>query len=1223
MNTSTFVLLAASTLTAHIGWRRGARALALCAGGFALLLAWAVIREAHPLVVAGLVGVAAAVVWQRWGRSSAIVARWGDRSRRKSGVASWLDIARHRSGLAMRRRAGVLRPSLRTSGIAARIRQLRSLPVTEVAVRLCRTGRVWVWSAVEEVVLVFGGPRKGKTQWLAGQILDAPGAVIATSTRLDLLDQIGPLRAAMGPMFVFNPVGLGARTSTITFDPLIGCTDPVTAMERAADMIGGGRNLAGSSGDREFWDEQGRRILAALMHAAALGDLTMDTVAAWLAELDDAQQEITRLLRDHSPEPVFVTSITQFIETNDRTRTSVTATIAPALGWLTHGPARAAALPATEGGHPFDVGELLDTRALVFIVGGEEAQVTPLVCALTGYIAREARRLAAFQPGGRLDPPLALRLDECALICPVPLHQWSADMGGRGVNIVACFQSRAQLIDRYGDAKAATTINNSGGRVLYGGTADRDDLEYWSALAGERDERVATRDARGRVISWTLRRVPVLPVAQLATLAPGRVVGVHQRHAAGPGRCRAGLPPPRRARPPQPQRPDRPRPRHPRPLAGRGPGMGVGDRRARHHLGSGRDPRGGRRDRGRVRAVRPVVRGPVARPAPPPGRHREAGPVHPAHARAAAAHRHHGRHHPGHRGTPPDARDHLRDPPAAGRGEPGRAGRRASRGGAGMSLTMGDLFCGAGGSTQGASLVDGVEIRYAANHWSQAVATHAENFPHVVHDLADISQVDPRRTPRTDILWASPECTNHSVAKGRRRADVQPDLFGETLPDEAAERSRATMWDVPRFAEHHRYRVVIVENVVDAARWIMFPAWLQAMELLGYRHRIVWLNSMHAPAVAAPAAPQSRDRMYVVFWRNGQPTPQLDIRPPAWCAECGVQVAAVQWWKRGDRAQWGRYRAQYLYRCPRSECRHAIVEPYAQPAAAAIDWSLRGQRIGDRDRPLSVKTMARIAAGLSRYARPLTFEARGNTFVRHGADGRPVYARAWPVDRPTATLTGSETRALVVPYYGTGRAHPVDEALHTVPARERFGLAFIAELRGGHSVARPVEHPLATVTASGNHHMLVRHNSSTGAGGEMSTPVTEPARTLTTTGHQSIVGWPHTAPAVEDCTFRMLEPREIQAAMAFHPEYRVLGTRREQVRQLGNGVTPPAAEFLLRAVVASLNGTSAPVVSPVIEPNHTEGELAARHRTQHGTQHRTPALSSASGATGRRTDQHE
>ena len=54
--------------------------------------------------------------------------------------------------------------------------------------------------------------------------------------------------------------------------------------------------------------------------------------------------------------------------------------------------------------------------------------------------------------------------------------------------------------------------------------------------------------------------------------------------------------------------------------------------------------------------------------------------------------------------------------------------------------------------------------------------------------------------PRTDLLWASPECTNHSRAKGRK-LPTQPDLFGDVLPDAAADRSRATMWDVVRFTE--------------------------------------------------------------------------------------------------------------------------------------------------------------------------------------------------------------------------------------------------------------------------------------------------------------------------------------------------------------------------------------------------------------------------------------
>ena len=57
---------------------------------------------------------------------------------------------------------------------------------------------------------------------------------------------------------------------------------------------------------------------------------------------------------------------------------------------------------------------------------------------------------------------------------------------------------------------------------------------------------------------------------------------------------------------------------------------------------------------------------------------------------------------------------------------------------------------------------------------------------------------------------------------------------------------------------------------------------------------------------------------------------------------------------------------------------------------------------------------------------------------------------------------------------------------------------------------------------------------------------------------------------MEDCTFRMLAVHEIQAAMAFTPHYVLTGTKRDRVRQLGNAVTPPAAEWLIRAATASL-----------------------------------------------------
>ncbi|MEO5920471.1 MAG: DNA cytosine methyltransferase [Pseudolysinimonas sp.] len=609
-----------------------------------------------------------------------------------------------------------------------------------------------------------------------------------------------------------------------------------------------------------------------------------------------------------------------------------------------------------------------------------------------------------------------------------------------------------------------------------------------------------------------------------------------------------------------------------------------------------------------------------------------------------------------------------------GRGRPRTDGPRAdrlcsARGRRGRSVsgvTITDLFCGAGGSSSGAIQIPGVRVRMAANHWKLAIDTHNHNHPDTDHDIADISQVDPRRYPRTDILWASPECTNHSQAKGIKRGSTQGefDLFGDRpLPDEAAERSRATMWDVPRFAEHHQYDSVIVENVVDAAKWIQFPAWLLAMELLGYEHETVWLNSMHAQAMGLPA-PQSRDRMYVVFWRRGNRRPDLAkwTRPWAFCHEHG-EVLAEQVFKKAER--WGRYRAQYVYRCPKVECRGRILEPGWLPAASVIDWDLRGQRIGDREKPLADKTRERIRRGIERYWRPLLIEAAGNAYdstdPKHYAHGDPNgYVRAWPTDEVMRTLHTSESKALVVnnmsgadqsrsslasdvlptqvaggthasllvpvegregksartavepmrtmstrnetgllmPYYGRGVARTTDDALNTVTAVDRDGLlvplrtngtaapardpmktvvagtvsqALVVPLRN-HGVTKPATHPIDTVSANGNHHaLLMRNNTARGDQGQMSTPGDEVMRTVTTSGHQSLLDSPEPLSLeVDDCEFRMLTPDEIKRGMAFGADYVLLGTKREQVRLAGNAVTPPAARDLIAAVVESL-----------------------------------------------------
>ena len=526
MSVVTVLILAVLVAAALVTWRSGSYGIALVLALVATLPAVTLAR-ALPWPAVAVVGVLLAVLgWNRWARTSATVTRWGSRSRRKAGVASTVDIARIASAAAVKRRAGVVRPSL--AGLPRW--SWWQLPTVEVAVRLCRVGLLHVWSSIEDVTIVFGGPRTGKTQWLAGRVLDASGAVLVTSTRTDLYEMCGPLRERRGPVYVFNAVGLAGLPSTITFDPLIGCADPVVAIERATDMLAATSRAGSRGGDREFWEAQARRVLAALLHAAALGEKHMRDVLGWVADPERAQREVPVLLR-RAADPAFEQDALQFVATNDRTRTSITSTIMPALGWLT---SPAAASAARRGS--FDVAELLDSRATVFLLGAEETQAAPLVCAVTGHIAREARRLAALKPGGRLDPPLTLVLDEAALISPVPLDSWTADMGGRGVTILAAFQSRAQVLARWGEHAAATILNNTSAVMVFGGTRDRDDLQFWSTLTGDRDERITSHDLHGRGANRTVRKAPVLSPAQIANLPAGTVLVIRRGLAPVVGR---------------------------------------------------------------------------------------------------------------------------------------------------------------------------------------------------------------------------------------------------------------------------------------------------------------------------------------------------------------------------------------------------------------------------------------------------------------------------------------------------------------------------------------------------------------------------------------------------------------------------------------------------------------------------------------------------------------
>jgi DNA (cytosine-5)-methyltransferase 1 len=517
-------------------------------------------------------------------------------------------------------------------------------------------------------------------------------------------------------------------------------------------------------------------------------------------------------------------------------------------------------------------------------------------------------------------------------------------------------------------------------------------------------------------------------------------------------------------------------------------------------------------------------------------------------------------------------------------------------------LKLGDEFAGAGGSMQGAAAVPGVEGDWAANHNELAMDTHGRNFPQVDHIRDDVTKVDLERLRRVDIFWASPACPPWTDARGVKRdfdksnQQVIPGFEGPE-PDEQTMRARALMDQVPRYLAHWALvgRPVlagVVENVIQCRRWDDWHRWLGAIRALGYETRVIAFNSMHARPVRTPCAPQSRDRLYVAYWLSKlgrRPDWRKWLSPRAYCPSCDEIVDALQVFKipRNDMGRYGIRHGQYVYRCPHATCRNRIVEPEALPAYVAIDWGIPGTPIGERPRSakrpegLSPSTIERIRAGLERYAVPLVCPAGGSRRTEARPVGAPMSTRM------TRESDGLAVPPLVVPMESRpGKtAAPADHPIRNQTARRETGLAwlpfepFIVEQRGGSSDARSVREHLATVTASGNHHFLTTPNTAVNWGSVLvpyygngtARRVSEPIGALSTRDRYAIVEG-STRIDIDDVLFRMLEPHEIGAAMAFSPEYVVLGDKRDQVRQLGNAVTPPVAEVIVSALVEAITG---------------------------------------------------
>jgi DNA (cytosine-5)-methyltransferase 1 len=164
-----------------------------------------------------------------------------------------------------------------------------------------------------------------------------------------------------------------------------------------------------------------------------------------------------------------------------------------------------------------------------------------------------------------------------------------------------------------------------------------------------------------------------------------------------------------------------------------------------------------------------------------------------------------------------------------------------------------DLFCGAGGSSWGAQKA-GVEIVAAFDMWSAAATVYRDNFPQTTFYEGKLEnrrvKSIAKQLGKIDLILASPECTNHSPAKGNKPR---------------CEESKKTAFQVVRFARVLKPRWIVIENVVSMRKWSRYSDFIQKLENLGYHIHEQVLNAVDF------SVPQSRRRLFIMCDRKRQP----------------------------------------------------------------------------------------------------------------------------------------------------------------------------------------------------------------------------------------------------------------------------------------------------------------------------------------------------------------
>jgi len=356
-------------------------------------------------------------------------------------------------------------------------------------------------------------------------ILSAPGAVVATSNKRDLVDATRDVREELTgeQAWVFDPQGIVDEPATWWWNPLSYVTDEVKAQMLADIFVSAGRDPNAKTD--AYFDSAASDLLAGLLLAAAVDNRPITEVYVWLTRPTD--DEPVDLLKEAGC-PLVASNIDAIIGAPDKQRAGVYGSAQQTASFLTNRAATAWVTPGPR--REFVPADFVRSNQTLYSLSKEgRGSAGPLVTALTAAVTEAAEDAAKTQPGGRLATPMVCVLDEAANVVRWrELPNLYSHYGSRGIVIMTILQSWSQGVEVWGREGMRKLWSAANIRVYGGGVSEAEFLGELRQLIGTRDiDQVSISTGKGgRSRSRTPggRTKDILDVAELAALPRGRAI---------------------------------------------------------------------------------------------------------------------------------------------------------------------------------------------------------------------------------------------------------------------------------------------------------------------------------------------------------------------------------------------------------------------------------------------------------------------------------------------------------------------------------------------------------------------------------------------------------------------------------------------------------------------------------------------------------------------------